>query len=313
MWFSVLSDDATAISDLFETVGQEPSAGHLTVPAPNLELTDILHLKDIGRELSGKVVGPKAANLGQLNRMFPGRVAPAIAIPFGVYAQQLEARRGLMPRIRAAYADAGPAAGSTMKNSSAWLAQVRTDIAALTLGRVSFATRLIAGHGRGVRRARKVTACSCVRIPMSKTCRNSPVQVCRKPSPTWWVWRPSLARCPRVWSSVLSPRALAWRSSLLSNPDQVFASVLLMKSVPSDKSGVLVIGNLIDPLESGLTASTAWGVGGAVAGEAAESHRHSTRVSPAGLRSQGAVQTATVPTGGVDWLPAPAGRVLEAG
>ena len=43
---------------------------------------------------------------------------------------------------------------------------------------------------------------------------------------------------PRVWSSVLSPRALAWRSSVLENPEKIYASVLLMKSVPATKSGL---------------------------------------------------------------------------
>ena len=304
-----LSDDATAISDLFETVGKEPSAGHLTVPAPNLEMTDILHLKDIGRELSGKVVGPKAANLGQLNRMFPGRVAPAIAIPFGVYAQQLEAS-GLMPRIRAAYADAA-SGGVNNEELNVLLAQVRTDIASLTLSE-SIRARLIEamaiefgdaeGYGVFLRSDTNVEDLpEFTGAGLSETV------------PNVVGLEAQLGSVPRVWSSVLSPRALAWRSSLLSNPDQVFASVLLMKSVPSDKSGVLVIGNLIDPLESGLTASTAWGVGGAVAGEAAES----IVILPESVRlvseAKAPYRRQLAQTGGVDWIPAPAGRVLEAG
>jgi phosphoenolpyruvate synthase/pyruvate phosphate dikinase len=119
-----------------------------------------------------------------------------------------------------------------------------------------------------------------------------------------------LATVPRVWSSVLSPRALAWRSSLLSNPEQVYASVLLMKSVASDKSGVLVIANLIDPLEPGITASAAWGVGGAVAGEAAES----IVILPDSVRlvseAKAPYQRQLAGSGGVTWVPAASGRVL---
>jgi hypothetical protein len=42
-----------------------------------------------------------------------------------------------------------------------------------------------------------------------------------------------------------------------------------MQSVPSDKSGVMVTTDLATR-GPGLTVSTAWGVGGAVAGEAVE-------------------------------------------
>ena len=81
--------------------------------------------------------------------------------------------------------------------------------------------------------------------------------------------------------------------------------MLLMKSVPSDKSGVLVTTNLSAPGNVGLTVSTAWGVGGAVAGEAAE-----TLV----LADDGQVQLMTEAktpyqrrlssAGGVDWVRA---------
>jgi phosphoenolpyruvate synthase/pyruvate phosphate dikinase len=74
---------------------------------------------------------------------------------------------------------------------------------------------------------------------------------------------------PRVWASVLSPRAIAWRSSLLTNPEEVYASVLLMQSVPSDKSGVMVTTNVAGA-SPGVTVSAAWGVGGGVGGEATE-------------------------------------------
>jgi len=118
------------------------------------------------------------------------------------------------------------------------------------------------------------------------------------------------AAIPRVWGSVLSERAIAWRSRLLTNPSEVYASVLLMRSVPSDKSGVLVTANLASR-QPGLTVSTAWGVGGAVAGEAAE-----TLVLAAGggeiLLSEAKTpyQRALNKRGGVDWLPAPEGPVL---
>ena len=302
------AEQASTIAELFGGADKGVSGGHIAVPPPNLKLTDILQLKDISRDLSGKVVGPKAANLGQLNRMFPGRVSPAIAIPFGVYAQQLEAN-GLMPRIRAVYA-ASASGELGAEELNAELAQIRTEITALRLDEQvqEHLTRAmesefgsLEGYGVFVRSDTNVEDLpEFTGAGLSETVPN----VVGLES--------QLATVPRVWSSVLSPRALAWRSSLLSNPDQVFASVLLMKSVPSDKSGVLVIANLIDPLESGLTASTAWGVGGAVAGEAAES----IVILPGSTRL---VSEAKAPyrrqlsdSGGIDWMVAPSGPVLAA-
>ena len=301
------AEDVEGVAKLFGSTGQGPATGQLTVPPPNLELTQVLHLKDIHRELSGKVVGPKAANLGQLNRMFSGRVAPAIAIPFGVYAQQLE-DTGLMPRIRAAYA--ASAKGEFSKEElEAQLAEIRNEIANLRLGDAVRSQLVQAmgeefggleGYGVFVRSDTNVEDLpEFTGAGLSETVPNVVGLDAQ------------LATVPRVWSSVLSPRALAWRSSLLSNPEQVYASVLVMKSVPSDKSGVLVIANLIDPLEAGLTASTAWGVGGAVAGEAAES----LTILPESTRL---VSEAKAPyrrqlsaSGGIDWMPAAPGRVLE--
>ena len=109
---------------------------------------------------------------------------------------------------------------------------------------------------------------------------------------------------------MLSPRAIAWRSELLSNPADVFASVLLMKSVPSDKSGVLVTTDLAGRGE-GLTVSTAWGVGGAVAGEAAET----LTLRPDGgerliSEAKAPYQRYLAQEGGVSWRRSPSGPVL---
>lgn len=301
------AEDVQGVAKLLGSAGQGPAAGQLTVPPPNLELTQVLHLKDIHRELSGKVVGPKAANLGQLNRMFPGRVSPALAIPFGIYAQQLE-ESGLMPRIRDAYA-ASARGELTREELDTRLAEIRNDIATLRLdeaiqGQLTEAMTEefggLEGYGVFVRSDTNVEDLpEFTGAGLSETV------------PNVVGLEAQLATVPRVWASVLSPRALAWRSSLLTNPEQVYASVLLMKSVPSEKSGVLVIANLIDPLEAGLTASTAWGVGGAVAGEAAES----LTILPGSTRL---VSEAKAPyrrqlsaTGGIDWLPAAPGRVLQ--
>jgi len=119
-----------------------------------------------------------------------------------------------------------------------------------------------------------------------------------------------LTTISRVWSSVFSPRALAWRSSVLSNPDQIYASVLLMKSVPATKSGVLVTANLFDRSLPALTVSTAWGVGGAVAGESAESIVIYDDRIDSYSEAKSPYQRQISEVGGVSWVPSPIGPVL---
>ena len=121
------------------------------------------------------------------------------------------------------------------------------------------------------------------------------------------------AAVPQVWSSVYTQRAMAWRARILSNPEAVFASVLLMKSVPSEKSGVLVTSDLTTG-GSGLTVSVAWGVGGAVDNESAESRV--LRADGGSLllaEAKAPYRRALAEEGGVVWLPADAGRVLTDG
>ncbi len=301
------ADEAAGVAHLLSAAQRSGDEVRITVPAPDLELVDILHLADIRREMSGRIIGPKAANLGELNQMFPRRIAPALAIPFGIYAAHME-HSGLMPRIRSAYA-ALARGDMSRQELDAELAQVRAAVAALSLMPETRAQLTEAmerefgepgSYGVFIRSDTNVED-----LPQFTGAGLS------ETIPNVVDLDAQLASIPRVWASVLSPRALAWRSSLLTNPEQIFASVLLMQSVPSEKSGVLVTANLMTPNEPGLTVSTAWGVGGAVAGEAAEG----VVVTPAGQtvlmsEAKAPYQRRIAATGGVEWLPAVSGAVL---
>jgi phosphoenolpyruvate synthase/pyruvate phosphate dikinase len=77
----------------------------------------------------------------------------------------------------------------------------------------------------------------------------------------------------RVWASPFSERAYRWRQAYMTTPEHVYASVLLLKSVPAEKSGVMVTAD-IDTGQSGwLTIAVNEGVGGAVSGQTAEELR----------------------------------------
>ena len=280
----------------------------VVVPLPDLSHTDLLVLDDVRRDMSGRIVGPKAANLGQLNQLFPGRVAPAIAIPFGIYAGHLDAA-GLTQRIRAAFA--GVQDGTLDEAAfDAELASVRRAIAALQLSatvRDNLVSTMREQFGEPGTYGVFVRSDTNVEDLPQFTGAGL-----NETLPNIVAFTEQLAGVPRVWSSVLSPRALAWRSSVLANPDQIYASVLLMKSVPATKSGVLVTKNLFVRDEPGLTASTAWGVGGAVAGEAAETVVIKAKDVEVFSEAKSPYQRHIAPSGGVDMQPARPGLVLAA-
>jgi hypothetical protein len=77
----------------------------------------------------------------------------------------------------------------------------------------------------------------------------------------------------RVWASPFTERAFQWRQSLMEKPEHVYVSILLLKSVPSEKSGVMVTADVESGRPGRLSVAVSEGVGGAVSGQTAEELR----------------------------------------
>jgi len=73
-----------------------------------------------------------------------------------------------------------------------------------------------------------------------------------------------------VWASPFEERAWDWRSRILVSSEKVYPSVLLLRSVPSAKSGVIATVNL-DTGEPDITVNVSEGVSAVVDGGIAES------------------------------------------
>ncbi|MDX1433078.1 MAG: PEP/pyruvate-binding domain-containing protein, partial [Gammaproteobacteria bacterium] len=299
-------DDAGGASGARPASEQEK----LEVPVPELALASPIPLEDLHRGLSGRLVGPKAANLGELNRLFPGRVAPAIALPFGAFDRQTSAGDD-SPRARLDRAYADFRAGRLDERGLlAELASIREAIAAMEI-----AEPLRAELHQMMRKVFGAPGSYGVFIRSDTNVEDLPGFTGAGLSltlPHVVGADAQLAAVPRVWASVLSPRAIAWRGNLLEHPERVYSSVLLMRSVPADKSGVLVTADLTGR-GRGLTVSTAWGVGGAVGGETTET----LLLGDAGAerlisQAKAPYRRALDPRGGVTWRPADDGAVLSA-
>lgn len=280
-------------------------AGTVRAPQPDLSQAHPLALAQLHAGLSGKVVGPKAANVGQLNRLFPGRIAPAIGLPFGVFAEHTTAERQRLVEAFARFR-----AGDIDSNGmDAELDAVRQAVASLVL-KPALAAELTQMMEREFGSAGSYG----VFVRSDTNAEDLPEFTgagLNQTLPNVVGLEQQLAGVAQVWSSIYTRRAMAWRARILSNPEQVFASVLLMKSVPSEKSGVLVTTDLTGD-GPGLTVSVAWGVGGAVDNESAAS----LVLRPDGTslllaEAKASYRRALAPAGGVTWLPAAAGPVLD--
>ncbi len=72
--------------------GKRRQKTQMEIPTGKLDLsqTALISLEKLRSSDSGRICGPKAANLGQLKSLFPARVANGLVIPFGVFRKHLE-------------------------------------------------------------------------------------------------------------------------------------------------------------------------------------------------------------------------------
>ena len=114
-----------------------------------------------------------------------------------------------------------------------------------------------------------------------------------------------ISAIPEVWASPFTARAFAWRQSLMDKPEHVYPAVLLLKSVASDKSGVLITQDIDTGDKAVLSVAVNEGFGGAVDGQSAESLRIDTRDGSVRLLASATAVRRRVPAaaGGVDELP----------
>jgi phosphoenolpyruvate synthase/pyruvate phosphate dikinase len=110
----------------------------------------------------------------------------------------------------------------------------------------------------------------------------------------------------RVWASPFTERAYRWRQAYMQNPEHIYASVLLLKSVPVDKSGVMITADIDSGQTGWLTIAVNEGVGGAVAGQTSEELRVNLADGNVRLMAQASepIQRVILERGGIAEIPA---------
>lgn len=256
-----------------------------------------IDLAKVRRSDSGKMCGPKAAYLGELKHQFPDRVSRGIVVPFGAYHAHYQAAKVSVPeKLRGmGLATAGeplPAfvertyaeffgkqipSKKSERELTAWieprLSVMRHSIQSTPLAKeLSDAIKSSLGALGLLDPANDEQTVGC--FVRSDTNVEDLDNFNGAGLNLTLFNRRSLSdigeALKEVWASPFSLRSFSWRQTLIDEPLWVLPSVVILESIPSEKSGVLVTGDIYDGAAGKMTIATSEGVGGAVDGTSAE-------------------------------------------
>jgi hypothetical protein len=284
----------------------------------DLEATDFLSFKDLRAWDSGRVVGPKGANLGELRFSFGDQVPNGFVIPFGTFRRLLD--QPLEPGgptvwtwMKQSYASIGRASGEEKKQRiAAYLERLRGWIRSVDPGpsfegqlRWNLEQHFGPNDGVFVRSDTNVEDLpGFTGAGLNQTIPNV-------------VGYDAILQAIRdVWASPFTERAYSWRQAHMDKPEYVFPAVVVQRAFASEKSGVLVTADVERGDQAYLSVAVNEGVGGAVDGQAAESLRIDMGTGQVTVLAQAAASERVVlsPDGGVVRKPASgAERILENG
>ncbi|MDX1555672.1 MAG: PEP/pyruvate-binding domain-containing protein, partial [Xanthomonadales bacterium] len=273
----------------WDGVFQQARATDKVVIRPDLDKLDLetrglLPLDSLRGTDSGRSVGPKAAQLGELRAHYPDKVARGLAIPFGVFVEEVLARP---------YAGDSGEAEWTVRE---WMSQQYRALQALPAGSPERAERTELFREELHAIVSATIPSEEFRHRLSEALRQvfapgtvpglfirSDTNVEDLPGftgaglnltlPNVVGFDALIEGIPRVWASPFTARAFAWRQALMDAPEHVYSSILLLESVPVEKSGVLVTQDLDSGDRRVISVAVNEGLGGAVDGQAAESLR----------------------------------------
>jgi hypothetical protein len=250
----------------------------LDTSKPRLADTRLIPLAELTAQDSGARAGPKAANLGQLTHFFPQNVAPGLVIPFGIYYEHihrsvdggppLDEQIAAMYRHAERMRDSGVPSADVNAYIYPELARTRKLIQTMPLlpafeKELALRTRETFGRDGdyGVFVRSDTNAEDLPEFTGAGLNLTVPNQV---------GFRNITQSLKDVWASPFEERAWDWRSRILKASEYVYPSVLLLRSVASDKSGVIATVNL-ETGEDEITVNVSEGVSAVVDGGVAES------------------------------------------
>ena len=278
----------------------------------DLSVDDFINLDDLSASDSGRIVGPKAAKLGELRKHFPEAVSPGVAIPFGVFREvvldqpyrqsQQTVFEWMVQNYR--HIEQLPVGSAERKQTAE---SFRAELYELIL-----ASRLDENYQQRLRTAMQKAFGSLEGLGVFIRSDTNVEDLAGFTGAGLNLTLPNVVGFDNVvngiadvWASPFTARAFAWRQSHMESPENVYPAVLLLKSVPNDKSGVMVTQDIDTGDRDVLSVAVNEGVGGAVDGQSAESLRIDTRDGSVHVLAMATAPWRRNPSasGGVDKLP----------
>jgi hypothetical protein len=242
----------------------------------DLDTRRLIALSELRSKDSGKICGPKAANLGELKHYFPEAVANGLVIPFGIFRQLLEQpiepggisafrwmqdQYKIMRRLKGEPQRQGQFIQKFLAQIQHWILNVDPGEEFRNQLRAAMQDTFGPEGTYGV----FVRSDTNVEDLPGFTGAGLNLTV-----PHVVGFENVMAAIQRVWASPFSERAFRWRQAYMETPEHVYASILLMQSVPAEKSGVAVTADIHSGQAGWLTVAVNEGVGGAVSGQTSE-------------------------------------------
>lgn len=274
----------------------------------DLNKRDFISLAALRATDSGRLVGPKAAKLGELMSHFPDRVAPGVAIPFGLYREAVLDRpykatgktvyQWMVDSFR--QLEALPAGSAEAARFSEQLRAEIYRVVSTTDPGPQFRERLRAAMAREL----GANFNGGVFIRSDTNVEDLPGFTGAGLNLTLFHvvgFEKIMQGIAEVWASPYTARAWAWRQSHMKGPEHVYPAVLLLRTVPAAVSGVMVTQDVDSGDARWLSLAVNEGVGGAVDGQASESLRVDRQTGDVRLMAVATASRRLVPqaTGGI--------------
>jgi hypothetical protein len=270
---------------------------HIDRERLDLSIDTALPLNGVRRSDSGTRVGPKAAFLGELEHLFPDAVAAGVVVPFGAYhahyrnavvsvPKTLKEKTGAKPgeplpdfveRTYKSFFEEMIPAGTEEKELSAWI-RPRLEVMRHSIQATPMSAELRASIREQLEAQGMLPAGS--DTPPRGLFVRSDTNVEDLDEFNGAGLNLTLFNLgsldevfegiKQVWASPFTLRSFSWRQTLIDEPLWVLPSVVILESVPSEKSGVLVTADIHTGDPSRMLVATSEGVGGAVDGTPAE-------------------------------------------
>ncbi|MFH1007926.1 MAG: PEP/pyruvate-binding domain-containing protein [Candidatus Latescibacterota bacterium] len=248
----------------------------------NLRQSGLISLNKLRASDSGRICGPKAANLGQLKSLFPDKVADGLVIPFGVFRKHLDQP---MPGTHATY---WHFLEETFAQATQKLSDGRSDeeVESQVLKRLTQLREALKNmpflpdfQGNLRRRFREEFGVNMGEVPVfiRSDTNMEDLREFTGAGLNLTVFNvvgedKILQGIREVWASPYAERSYRWRQKYLLNPENVYPSILILPTVVVDKSGVMITTGMLTSDPRDITIAFNRGAGGAVEGQAAESY-----------------------------------------